>query len=87
MDLMQLLPMLMMMQGGNKQKAGKGGMDLPTMMQLMGMMGGGASPFGGGAPQGGGGSKASEPLNMDMSKLQGMLSPEMLALLSSLGRK
>ena len=83
MDLMQMLPLLMMMNGGKGKGNQSGGMDMATMMQLMSMMGGGA--FGGATNTTR--TQTHEPLNMDMSKLQGMLSPEMVALLSSLARK
>ena len=85
MDIMQMLPLLMMM-NGQKGKS-QGSMDMATMMNMMSMMGGKA-PFGGQAgTQNATQSTSSRPLNPDTSKIEGMLSPEMLALLSQLGRK
>lgn len=110
MDLSQMLPLLMMLNGGNKASNGGGGM--PDMASLLNMMGGKSTPpkSGGGMPDmatllqmmslinsGGlgnqnsnGGStnnkESAKPLNPDMSHVNGMLSPEMLAILSNLAR-
>ncbi len=82
MNLMEMLPLLMMM--GNK-KGGSGSMDPSTMMQLFSMMNG--NNFFGTQNSNNGTPNYGKPLNMDMSNLTGMLSPEMLKILGDLGRK
>ena len=98
MDLSSMLPLLMMMNGKNK----KGGMpdmaslvgmlgggnkkggtpDMATLMQMMtALQSSGAS--GNNAPT----PPTHKPTNPDLKKLQGMLTPEMLRILSDLGRK
>ena len=84
MDIMQMLPLLMMMNGQNGKK--QGGMDMNTIMSMMSMMGG-KNPFGAMQTPPKEQSASSRPLNPDTSNIEGMLSPEMLALLSQLGRK
>ena len=82
MNLMEMLPLLMMMNGGGKKG---GGMDPQMMMQLFSMMNGNGA-FG---SNNGNNCKPNngKPMNMDLSNLSGMMSPEMLKLLSELGRK
>lgn len=111
MDLMQMLPLLMMMNGGKgkggapdmsallnmlggnfggSQKGNNGGSTLPdmaTMMQLMNMLGnankGNPTSFTSHPNH----HKEDKPLNPDLSGLGGMLSPEMLDLLRTLGTR
>ncbi len=82
MNLMEMLPLLMMMNGGSKKG---GAMDPQMMMQLFSLMNGnggfGSNNVTNGRPNNG------KPMNMDLSNLSGMMSPEMLKLLSELGRK
>lgn len=84
MDLTSMLPLLMMMQGANKNNGGTKNSTMPDMMQLMSMMQmlGGNGSFNPTPP-----SQKSEPLNPDLSNLNGMLNPEMLKILGMLGRK
>ena len=86
-----MLPLLMMMQNGNKGNKSKGngnpmgGMDINTMMQMMSMLSG--MNGGGNATNTSQNATTTQPINPDLSKINGMLSPEMLSLLSNLANK
>lgn len=110
MDITQMLPLLMMMNGdkgqggapdmsallsmlgggfGGKSKPSTGGGSMPdmaTLMQMMSLLNNGGK---GNQSNKSGNANTSErvkPLNPDLSNIVGMLSPEMLSILSNLAR-
>jgi len=83
MDLSTMLPLLMMMSGNKGNKNGGGMPDMQTIMQMMSMLQNGGL----GGNQNGGTRTHHAPTTPNLNQLQGMLSPEMLKILSDLGSR